>query len=325
MNIIESIREKAKKQQKRIVLPETEDERVLQAAAYLTEQDICKVTLVGDKQPIQDSARKKGMTLPDGITYMLPEDDDHFETYAKSFYIRRQHKGITMEEARETIKQPLFYGASLVAHDAADACVGGSIATTGNVLRAAILAIGLKPDSNVVSSTFLMSIPDGRVFTYGDCAVVPYPNVEQLASIATDSAETHEKLTGESPYVGMLSFSTKGSAKHERVDLVLDALELAKKYRPMLKIDGEFQFDAALLPEIAKRKAPKSDVAGKCNVFIYPNLDAGNIAYKITERLGGATATGPIIQGLRKPMMDLSRGCSWEDIVNTAAVSAIMA
>lgn len=169
-----------------------------------------------------------------------------------------------------------------------------------------------------------MSFEDGRVYTYGDCAVVPYPNEKQLATIAIDSAQTHEKVTGNEPKVAMLSFSTKGSAEHERIDLVRNALELVKTHDLSFPIDGELQFDAATVPAIGNRKAPGSEVAGQANVFIFPNLDAGNISYKITERLAGATATGPVIQGLAKPMMDLSRGCSWEDIVNTACVCALM-
>ena len=184
--------------------------------------------------------------------------------------------------------------------------------------------IGLKPGSNVVSSSFLMSFEDGRNFTYADGAVVPYPTSDQLSTIAFDSAHTHRALTGEEPRVALLSFSSKGSADHERVHLVRDAYDKILLKKPDFYVDGELQFDAAYIPEIGERKAPDSDVAGQANVFIFPNLDAGNISYKITERLAGATATGPIIQGLAKPMMDLSRGCSWQDIVNTACVCCLM-
>jgi phosphate acetyltransferase len=213
----------------------------------------------------------------------------------------------------------------MVGEGDADGCVTGAATTTADVLRAALYCIGLAPGTSTLSSAFLMEFPEGRVFTYGDCAVVPYPDAKQLAEIALSSAKTHHQLTGETPRVALLSFSTKGSATHERVDLVREALAIAKERDPQLMIDGELQFDAALLPAIGQRKAPGSDVAGQANVFIFPNLDAGNIGYKMTERLAGATATGPIIQGLAKPMHDLSRGASWEDIVNTVAVSAVQA
>lgn len=315
MNIIDQIRERASSIQKTIVLPRSSDERVIRAAKFLTEKGLCKVILVknNDKVPI-----------PYSIEVVNPKIDSRLESYSEAFFNKRKHKGVTLDQAREIIQDPLFFAASMVAEGDADGCVAGSVSTTGDVLRAAIQAIGLKPGSNVVSSIFLMSFEDGRVFSFGDCAVVPYPNAAQLASIAVDSSTSHLKLTREEPKTALLSFSTKGSARHEMVDLVSQALDFAKSKNPVLNIDGELQFDAALLDSIGKRKAPDSNVAGKANVFIFPNLDAGNIGYKITERLAGATATGPIIQGLAKPMMDLSRGCSWEDIVNTSCVAALM-
>ncbi|MEN9839895.1 MAG: hypothetical protein RL177_1374, partial [Bacteroidota bacterium] len=233
--------------------------------------------------------------------------------------------GLTLDAARTLATDPLYFASLMVGEGDADGCVTGAATTTADVLRAALYCIGLAPGTSTLSSAFLMEFPDGRVFTYGDCAVVPYPEAKQLAEIALSSAKTHLQLTGETPRVALLSFSTKGSATHERVDLVREALAIAKERDPQLMIDGELQFDAALLPAIGQRKAPGSDVAGQANVFIFPNLDAGNIGYKMTERLAGATATGPIIQGLAKPMHDLSRGASWEDIVNTVAVSAVQA
>lgn len=314
MQIITEIRERAALKKKKIVLPRSSDERVLKAAEFLTKEKLCEVILI----------KNEGTVLSTDLKVLDPSGAPEFNKYSKSFFEKRKHKGVTEEQARMIVQDPLFFAASMVAEGDADGCVAGSVSTTGDVLRAAIQTIGLKPGSNVVSSIFLMSFEDGRVFSFGDCAVVPYPTSEQLATIAIDSATSHKALTGEEPRVALLSFATKGSANHERVDLVEEALEIATKQRTDLKMDGPLQFDAALLDSIGKRKAPGSEVAGSANVFIFPNLDAGNIGYKITERLAGATATGPVIQGLAKPMMDLSRGCSWEDIVNTSCVAALM-
>lgn len=315
MNIIDQIHRKAASFKKTIVLPRSSDERVIKAAKFLSEKQLCRVILIKNEDTFN---------VPDSIEVVDPKTDSRLDAYSEAFFNKRKHKGITTEQASNIVQNPLFFAASMVAEGDADGCVAGSISTTGDVLRAAIQTIGLKGGSNVVSSIFLMSFPDGKVFSYGDCAVVPYPTADQLATIAIDSAISHNALTSEEPKVAMLSFSTKGSAKHERVDLVEEALELIREKNPLLKVDGTLQFDAALLDSIGKKKAPNSEVAGKANVFIFPNLDAGNIGYKITERLAGATATGPIIQGLAKPMMDLSRGCSWEDIVNTSCVAALL-
>ena len=315
MQVIEEIRSKAASLKKTIVLPRSSDERVLKAAEFLVKKNLCNVILIKNDTSPQTSV---------DIQVLDPSSDEKLGAYAKAFFEKRKHKGITKEQALKIVQDPLFFAASMVAEGDADGCVAGSVSTTGDVLRAAIQTIGLKPGSNVVSSIFLMSFEDGRVFSYGDCAVVPYPTTHQLATIAVDSAASHKSLTGEEPKVAMLSFATKGSARHERVDLVEEALKFAKEQNPLLKVDGSLQFDAALVDSIGKRKAPGSEVAGNANVFIFPNLDAGNIGYKITERLAGATATGPVIQGLAKPMMDLSRGCSWEDIVNTSCVASLL-
>ncbi|MFV1885565.1 MAG: phosphate acetyltransferase [Balneola sp.] len=314
MKIIDEIRERAASLQKTIVLPRSSDERVLKAAEFLVREKLCEVVLI----------KNEGIDLKTDLIVLDPSNAPELNKYAISFFEKRKHKGVTEEQAFEIVKDPLFFAASMVAEGDANGCVAGSVSTTGDVLRAAIQTIGLKAGSNVVSSIFLMSFEDGRVFSFGDCAVVPYPTEEQLATIAIDSAASHKALTGEEPKVAMLSFATKGSAKHERVDLVEKAFVLAKEKNPLLKIDGSLQFDAAYVDSIGKRKSPGSEVAGSANVFIFPNLDAGNIGYKITERLAGATATGPVIQGLAKPMMDLSRGCSWEDIVNTSCVAALL-
>jgi phosphate acetyltransferase len=315
MSIIESIREKSASKKKKIVLPRSSDERVIKAAQFLQNEGLADVILLSNKDSKVETQNSEVLD---------PETDEKLQEFAEAFYQKRKHKGITEEQALEIVKDPLFFGASLVSAGYADGCVAGSVSTTGDVLKAAIQTIGLKKGSNVVSSIFLMSFPDGKVFSYGDCAVVPYPTSDQLATIAFDSAVSHKLITGEEPKVAMLSFSTKGSAQHERVELVQQAFEKLKEYNINFAVDGELQFDAAFVESVGKRKAPNSEVAGNANVYIFPNLDAGNIAYKITERLAGAAATGPIIQGLAKPMMDLSRGCEWDDIVNTACVCSLM-
>jgi len=322
MEIMRNIRERASDKGKTIAFPETEDIRVLQAAAELIRNRICDVILIGEEDAIYKRTTDKDIALPEGIAFRSSQQTD--STLIDNLYQRRKEKGISRGEVKERLENPLYFGAGLVATGQADGCVAGSVATTGEVIRAAIHSIGLRKGTEIVSSTFLMAIQDGRELTYGDCGVVPYPDAGQLADIAIESARTHKLLTMEDPKVAMLSFSTKGSAQHERTQLVREALEIEKQKNTDLKIDGELQFDAAFVPDVAKRKAPKSKVAGHANTFIFPNLDAGNIAYKITERLAGATATGPIIQGLAKPMMDLSRGCSSQDIVNAAYVAILM-
>lgn len=324
MDLVSEVKQRMAGKKKRIVLPEGEDPRVLQAASFLAEEQISSVILVGDKDRVTGYARKLNIDLTASINFLTFRNFENKSMLIDDYYQRQKHKGCTIEEAESVLQNPFFFGASLVANGFADGCVAGSVATTGDVIRAALKCIGLREGSSLISSIFLMVMPDGKVMTYGDCGVVPYPDSKQLADIAIDSARTHRLLTRQEPIVALLSFSTKGSALHERTRLVTDALELAKKKAPGLNIDGELQFDAAFVPEIARCKAPDSKVAGRANVFIFPNLDAGNIAYKITERLAGAVATGPILQGLAKPVMDLSRGCSWQDIVNAACVALLM-
>lgn len=323
MDLVEEVKKRLKNTST-IVFPESEDPRVLRAASYLAENHICRVMLIGDQQQIQRQAEKNAIALPETVSYSNYQDFDAKLTLIKDYCNRNKHKEVSREAAAKTLSNPLYFAAEMVANGFADGCVAGSIATTGEVIRAAIRGIGLSPKSNLVSSTFLMQLPNKQTFTYADCGVVPYPDAPQLANIAIDSARTHQLLTLQEPRVAMLSFSTKGSAEHERTILVKEALNIVKENTPDLTIDGELQFDAAYLPEVAEQKAPDSAVAGRANVFIFPNLDAGNIAYKITERLGGAKATGPILQGLNKPMMDLSRGCDWKDIVNAACVAILM-
>jgi phosphate acetyltransferase len=244
---------------------------------------------------------------------------------ASELFTLRKTKNMTYEQAKSAMQSVLYFAAMMVKRGEADGCVGGAVHTTAEVLRAAIHCVGTAPGIKTVSSIFLMILQDGRALTYGDCAVMPYPDENQLADIAVASAESHLQLTGQEPIVAMLSFSTKGSAKHEAVDKVVHALEIARSRNPKLKIDGELQFDAAFIESVGQRKAPGSAAAGKANVFIFPNLDAGNICYKMTERIGKAQAVGPIIQGLAKPVNDLSRGCSPEDIANVTAICCVKA
>ncbi len=320
--LIESIKSKAKTLNRHIVLPDAMDERAIIAARKITDQSIARISLIGKEKDVRKKSEEAGANL-NGIAVVDPENHDNAERYAKTFYEMRKSKGITPEQAVETMKHPLFFGAMMLKDGIADGSVAGSLSTTGDVLRAGIQVIGMQDGISIVSSFFLIIFPH-KVYTFADCGVVPYPTVEQLADIAITTAENHRKVVGEEPRVAMLSFSTKGSAKHEMVDKVVQATEVAKKKAPHLKIDGELQLDAAIVPDVAKRKAPASAVAGEANVLIFPNLDAGNIGYKMAQRMGGADALGPLVQGLKKPAFDLSRGCSVQDIVDVVAVNCVM-
>ncbi|MCC5941751.1 MAG: phosphate acetyltransferase [Balneolaceae bacterium] len=326
MSLLQIIREKASGQKKTIILPEAEkDIRVIRAALELQKNGLAEPVLLGSREVILKLATDHNETVPDEVV-ITPYADNATEDEKYEFFKEKlKHKNLDKSQLLELCNNPLFTAGWMLATGRGDAAVAGSVASTGEVIVSALRTVGVAPGSGLVSSTFLMEMPDGRVFTYADCAVVPYPDSEQLASIAVDAGHTHRLLAGEEPVVAFLSFSTKGSARHERVELVQKAAELAKTKQPDWKMDGELQFDTAAIADIAARKAPDSPVKGSANVFIFPNLDAGNIAYKITERLGGATATGPILQGLAKPYMDLSRGCSVEDIVNTACVASLLA
>jgi len=323
IELLKKIKLRAKERGKTIVLPESHDERILKAAEIIVNEKIAKVITLGDEEKIRSDASKFGVNLTK-IRLINPLKSDKLSDFANIFYNLRKHKGISIEQAHETVKKDLFFGAMMVKELMADGSVAGSTAATGDVLKAAFQCVGMPKGISIVSSFFLMIYPE-RVFSFADCAVVPNPDKDQLADIAITTADNHKKLTGENPNVAMLSFSTKGSAKHELVDKVLEATKIAEEKRPDLNIDGELQFDAAIISSIGKRKAPDSPVAGKANVLIFPDLNAGNISYKIAQRLGGAEAVGPIVQGLKKPLFDLSRGCSVDDIVNTVAIACLMA
>lgn len=321
--LLKQIREKAALRKKTLVLPESHDERVLKAAEILTKEKVASVITIGNEEKIRSDAAKIGVDLQ-GIRIIDPEKSEKLSDFANIFYNQRKHKGVTIEQARETVKRDIFFAGMMVREDLAQASVSGSFATTADVTRASIFCVGLNPGMSILSSFFLMAYPD-RVYSFADCAVNPNPDASQLADIAISTADNHKKLTGEEAYVAMLSFSTKGSAEHELIDKVRQATQFVKERRPDIKVDGELQFDAAIVDSIGKKKSPGSEVAGRANVLVFPDLNAGNIGYKIAQRLGGAEAIGPVNQGLKKPFFDLSRGCSVEDIVNTAAIACLMA
>ena len=323
MELITRIRNEAKKALKPIVLPEGLEDRVIRAARILASDKIVQPILLGDEKKIRQKSEELKIDLSD-ISIFNPVSHPDLKKFANKYFELRKHKGVSPEAAKEAILNPLFFGAMMVRENIANGAVAGSINTTGDVLKAAIQIVGLMQNIKVVSSSFLMVLKNGEILTFADCAVIPDPDPEQLASIAISSAKTHQKLVGTEPSVAMLSFSTKGSAKHPLADKVIEALQIVKKIEPSLNIDGELQFDAAYIPEIGNRKAPGSPVAGKANVFIFPDLNAANIGYKLVQRLAGAEAVGPVIQGLAKPYNDLSRGCSVDDIVNVAAICSIL-
>lgn len=329
MDFVSQMKELAKSDLKKIVLPEGNEERNLKAAEIIHNENIADVILVGSRNEIEENAKKFGVNI-EGITIEDPQTSERTKAYANELYELRKKKGVTQTMAENIILDPMYYATMMVKNDDAHGMVSGAVHTTGDLLRPGLQIIKTAPGISVVSSFFIMILKDK---TYGengqmlfaDCAVNPNPNADELAAIAVATAESAKKLMKFEPKVAMLSFSSYGSAKHELVSKVQEATKKAQEQRPDLSIDGELQLDAAIVESVGKKKAAASPVAGKANVLVFPDLQAGNIGYKLVERIAGADAIGPICQGFAKPINDLSRGCSVEDIVNVVAITAVQA
>ncbi len=321
--LFEQLKANAVAHRQRIILPESTEERTLRAADRIIAEQIADIVLIGNRDEILACASQLQLGNIEKATVIDPENAEAIEPYAQLFFELRKSKGITIEEARAKAKDPLYLGCLIIKNGEADGQVAGAKNTTGNVLRAAFQVLKTAPGVSVVSGAFIMMLPDGcpygenGIMVMGDCAVLPDPNAQELAQIAVSTEKTARELAGIEPRVAMLSFSTKGSAKHERVDKVVEATRLAREMNPNMQIDGELQADAALVPSVGASKAPGSDIAGKANVLVFPSLEVGNIAYKLVQRLAGATAVGPVLQGLAAPVNDLSRGCNVDDVYKT--------
>ena len=327
MNIIEEIKKKAKSEIRTIVLPEAEDTRVIEAANIIEKEGFAKIVLIGNTDKVKSKAKENGIDLTN-ISVVDPETYEKFEEYANCFYELRKAKGITEEDARKIVRDPVYFGMMMVKMEDADGLVSGAAHSTSDTLRPALQILKTAPGTKLVSAFFLMNVPnceygENGIFVYADSGLNENPDSDKLAEIAAASAKSFEQLVGKEAKVGMLSYSTYGSAKSELTEKVIEATRIVKERYPNLKVDGELQLDAAIIPEIAESKAPGSPVAGYCNTLVFPDLNAGNIGYKLTQRLAKAEAYGPLCQGIAKPVNDLSRGCSVEDIVGVVAITSV--
>ena len=327
-SIVEILKERAKNNKKTIILPEAEDKRILLATERILKEDIANIILIGNKEEINNNSKNIDIS---NVTIIDPNNSTYTEDLIEKLYLLRKEKGMTKEEARNLIlNDNMYFACMLLKEKKADGIVSGACHSTSNTLRPALQILKTAPNVELVSSFFLMEVPNcnygmNGLFIFADCGLEQNPNSEKLAAIAGGSAKSFELLTKEKPIVAMLSHSTKGSSNHEDADKVIEATKIAKEKYPQYLIDGELQLDAAIIPEVAKIKAPDSKVAGNANVLIFPDLDAGNIGYKLVERLAQAKALGPITQGIAKPVNDLSRGCSVDDIVGVVAITSIQA
>ena len=329
--IVAKMAQKVKQNLKTIVLPETEDVRVLKAASIILKEEIANIILIGDENEIKSLCEKENIDMPFSKVEIINNlTSSKKEEYANLLYELRKNKGMTIDIAKETIKDKVYFATLMVKANDADGLVSGAIHSTSNTLRPALQVIKAAEGIKNVSSFFLMETPkkqfgDDGVMLFSDCGLIEFPTVDQLVDITIESAQSYRLLTGEEPRVALLSYSTKGSAKNEAIDKLVEVLKILKEKNVDFDVDGEFQLDAAIIPEVAKLKAPDSKVAGKANVLIFPNLEAGNIGYKMAQRFGDALALGPVTQGLKKPVNDLSRGSSVDDIVGTIIVTCIQA
>lgn len=329
MTFIENIKEKAKKDIKTIILPEAEDIRVLKATEQIIKEGFAKVILIGDTTQIKEDASKNNLNISDA-EIINPKTSDKFEEYANSLYELRKAKGMTLEQAKKLLLEPIYFGMMMVKNNDADGLVSGACHSTANTLRPALQILKTAPGTKLVSAFFVMVVPnceygENGVFVFGDSGLVENPSAEELAEIAKSSSKSFETLVGKPSKVAMLSYSTYGSAHSELTENVINATKLLKEQMPNLVCDGELQLDAAIIPEVASSKAPNSPVAGKANTLIFPDLNAGNIGYKLVQRLAKAEAYGPLCQGVAKPVNDLSRGCSSKDIVGVVAITCVQA
>ena len=329
MSFIEDIMNRARKERKTIVLPEATDIRTLKATDKILKEDFCKIILVGNEEEILNLAKENDLDISKA-EIVNPLTAENYEEYVNAFYELRKHKGMTEEKAKELMLDPVFFGMMMVKQERADGLVSGAAHSTADTLRPALQILKTAPGTKLVSTFSIMVVPncefgENGVFAFADCGLNQNPNSEELSEIAISTAKSFKQIIGKEPRVAMLSYSTMGSAKAEEVDKVRIATELAKEKQPELAVDGEMQLDAALVPEIAKSKAPDSKVAGKANTLVFPDLQAGNIGYKLVERLAKAEAYGPICQGMAKPVNDLSRGCKAEDIVGVVAITCVQA